>query len=60
MATIRIDVGVGLFFLFPSIALPGEPTNDTVLSGSIILDLPKPKKVKRIQIDVVRGGVRAR
>ena len=51
------EADTNIFFLYPSPGPEFSPVGDTVVRGSVILNLPAPTKVKTVNIEVVRSGM---
>jgi len=51
-AELKIKIATDLWFLLPS--PPGQPAQDTVVEGSVVLYLPSTRKVKKLDVELVR------
>lgn len=50
---VRIKIPSDLWFLHPS----PPPTHDTVVEGTVLLSLPNARKVKKLDVELVRLAV---
>lgn len=50
-AELRVKIKTDLFFLLPG--PPTEPSQDTIVDGTVELTLPSARKVKKLDVELV-------
>ena len=55
--TVEIEFDAGdnnIFFLYPSSDPEMAPVGDTIVAGNVVLDLPHPRRIKVVAVELVR------